>query len=98
MTRESDDQVEFFGKWMTREWADALQAWQGISHYVSEGKPFQRIPYASETFRQPLEARQGPCRHCSTILGKLHEPRCDYEQCPVCNGQAMSCDCEYAED
>jgi hypothetical protein len=89
------DDVFFFGQHTRREWADMLEATQRRTSYTSEGVAYPRIPYGAETFRQPKEAASTPCRHCSTIFGKLHEPRCDYEQCPKCNLQCMSCDCEF---
>lgn len=92
-----DETVEFFGQRMTREWAEMLQQAQDRHSYFSEGASYERIPYGAETFRAPTEAAHQPCRHCSTIAGKLHEPRCDYEQCPRCGWQAMSCDCTYDE-
>ena len=94
----TDEYVTFFGQRMTREWAEMLQATQRKESYVAEGKSYRRIPYGSETFRNPREAATEPCRHCSTIFGKLHEPRCDYEQCPKCNWQSMSCDCVFDDE
>lgn len=84
----------FFGQRMRRDWAEMLERTQEQAAYVVDGVSFPRIPHGSETFRQPTEAASTPCRHCSTIFGKLHEPRCDYEQCPVCNWQSMSYDCD----
>jgi hypothetical protein len=90
-----DDIVEFFGQRMTRDWAEMLRASQDESHVVMDGVSYARVPYGSETFRQPVEAEHGPCRHCNTLKGKLHEFNCDYEQCPRCGWQLMSCDCEF---
>lgn len=91
----AEDDVTFFGQEMTRDWAEALERTQLHTGYRAEGVTYLRIPYGSETFRDPAEAASTPCRHCSTIAGKLHTPRCDYEQCPKCNRQCMSCDCEF---
>jgi len=91
----TDDRVVFFGQEMPRDWADMLARTQARTHYVSEGVSYARLPYGSETFRAPVEAASQPCRHCCTIFGKLHEPMCDYEQCPKCNWQIMSCDCSF---
>ncbi|MGE0713724.1 MAG: hypothetical protein AB7N76_37100 [Planctomycetota bacterium] len=91
-----EDRVELFGQQMTREWAEALQETQLETHYVRDGQRFERVAYGDETFRDPVEAESQPCRHCSTIRGKLHLPDCDYEQCPACAWQIMSCDCEFA--
>ncbi len=89
------DVVDFFGQQMQRDWAEMLQQAQLETHYAWVGTRYPRIPYGGETFRRPVEAASRPCRHCSTIAGKLHEPLCDYEQCPKCNWQRMSCDCQF---
>jgi len=91
----NDNEVTFFGQRMPRDWADMLEHSQRRVAYIVDAEQYVRIPYGSETFRAPIEATSTPCRHCSTIFGKLHEPRCDYEQCPKCGRQSMSCDCEY---
>lgn len=70
-----------------------LEECQSLTHYRYEGKLYPRLAYGSETFRHPAEADRQPCRHCDAVKGQLHEPLCDYEQCPVCGGQVMSCDC-----
>jgi hypothetical protein len=90
-----DDIVEFFGHRMRRDWAEALQEAQDETHLVCDGEVYPKIAYGDETFRTPVEADHEPCRHCGTIKGKFHWHACDYEQCPRCGGQMMSCDCEF---
>ena len=88
-----DDVVIYNGQQMRRDYAESLDVAQRMTHYqLDEGK-YSRIAYGHETFRNPTEAKTQPCFHCSTVFGKLHEPLCDYEQCPICGGQVMSCDC-----
>jgi catechol 2,3-dioxygenase-like lactoylglutathione lyase family enzyme len=89
-----EDFVVFNGQRMTRESAADLEEAQVRTHYCLGSKLYSRLPYGSETFRDPIEADSKPCRHCRTVKGQLHEPLCDYEQCPVCGGQVMSCDCD----
>lgn len=91
----NDDEVEFFGQRMRRDWAEMLEREQQRREYFVEGVPYRRVKYGAETFRDPVEAQSTPCRHCSTVAGQLHESRCDYEQCPKCGYQSMSCDCTY---
>ena len=91
----TDDTVVFFGQRMTKDWAEMLQATQSRTHYTMDGRSFARVLYGSETFREPVEAASQPCRHCCTIAGRFHEPMCDYEQCPNCGWQLMSCDCTF---
>ncbi len=90
-----EDIVEFFGQRMTRDWAEHLKAAQDERSYICLGRQWQRIPFGDETHLARSYFATGICRHCKTIIGKLHEPECDLEQCPVCGGGAMSCDCEY---
>ncbi len=72
---------------------DYLKESQTLTLYQFEGEFQLRIPYGRETFRDPIEAARKPCRHCNAVKGQLHEPLCDYEECPFCEGQVMSCDC-----
>jgi hypothetical protein len=95
MDRTNSAKVRFFGQLMSSDWAQMLEQSQKLVVYAVQGTNYPRVPYGSETFRTPTEAPSKPCRHCRTIFGKLHEPRCDYEQCPRCRGQCMSCDCEF---
>jgi len=92
---EEEDCVYYFDQRMSRDWANMLQGSQQETHYRAEGRRFERVPYGRETFRNPGEAKREPCRHCCTIGGRLHEPGCDYEECPKCTRQLMSCDCEF---
>lgn len=88
-----DEEVIYNGQSMTRECADAQEEAQQLTHYEYDARLYARLPYGTETFRTPAEADQKPCRHCEVVKGQLHEPLCDHEQCPVCHGQVMSCDC-----
>jgi hypothetical protein len=72
---------------------DYLIESQSLTYFRNQGNLYPRVPYGDETFRDPSEARKKLCRHCGAVKGQLHEPLCDYEQCPVCGGQVMSCDC-----
>jgi hypothetical protein len=72
---------------------DYLAECQSRTHYRFGGRLYPRLPYGSEKFRTPAEAGGQPCRHCGAVKGQLHEPLCDYEQCPVCGNQLMGCGC-----
>ena len=72
---------------------DYLEECQSLTHYRSEEGAYPRVRYGRETFRDPAEADCKRCRHCGAVKGQLHEPLCDYEQCPVCGNQLMGCGC-----
>jgi hypothetical protein len=40
----------------------------------------------------------GPCHDCGTLPGGFHHLGCDIQECPVCRGQMMGCDCRFDED
>jgi hypothetical protein len=83
---------------MTRDWHEAQLRWQEQTTYVRRGVSRARIAFGAETHVRETYFASGSCRHCGIALGRLHEPRCDLEQCPFCQGGSMSCDCEYDEN
>jgi hypothetical protein len=91
----NDDLVPMFGQMMPRDWAEALSNTQLETHYRDSEGEYERVPFGREQFLNPEVADSGPCRHCGTIKGKLHDPSCDYEQCPKYGRQLMTCDCEF---
>ena len=54
------------------------------------------ILYGSEIGREP-EKPGHRCHDCGALPGHYHHPGCDWEQCPRCHKQLLSCDCEPAE-
>ena len=85
--------VFYNGILMRSDWAEAIEEAQLETHYLIEGESFPRIPYGLETFRHAATAAFRLCRHCHVTLGQLHEPLCDWEQCPNCGDGVMSCEC-----
>lgn len=49
----------------------------------SDGIERARIPFEEE----------GACHDCRVLQGEFHHPGCDWERCPKCKGQAISCGC-----
>ncbi len=93
----ADDPVTYNGKQMRRDRAESLEAAQRKTHYRLVARLFPRIRSGDETY--PMVApKSGLCSDCAAAQGQLHEPLCDWEQCPICFLQAASCDCEILTD
>lgn len=57
-------------------------------------------PYARIRYGDPREGWEEfgltpppNCHDCAVPLGGFHHPGCDVEHCPLCDGQAITCDC-----
>ncbi len=50
-----------------------------------------RVPYGQEA-RGPFAGEN--CHDCSVSRGAIHHFGCDVEECPMCGGQLLGCDCE----
>jgi uncharacterized protein YcnI len=72
-------------------WAERIADAQNEKTYKFGDVALARIPYGSEA--QDWHAGRAPCHDCAVVKGQLHVPGCDVEQCPQCDGQAISCDC-----
>lgn len=53
-------------------------------------KKYKRIRFGEEEF----EHVENCCHDCGTRRGHFHHSGCDVEECPVCGGQLLGCDCE----
>ncbi|WP_289354801.1 hypothetical protein [Paenibacillus sp. S-12] len=70
-----------------REMLDA----QYIIEYIIAGEVFPRIKYGDEPDKRHSRGR---CEDCAVNHGEYHVPGCDWERCPKCLGQAISCGCD----
>jgi hypothetical protein len=72
-------------------WHERVAAAQALTHYIVGERRLPRIRYGDES--DDWRADIIPCHDCAVVKGQLHVPDCDVEECPNCNGQAISCDC-----
>ena len=77
---------------ITAECQARIDEAQTRTHYELLNGSFHRIPYGKETNHGGFEATER-CHDCYVSVGQLHQPGCDWEQCPSCNGQVISCRC-----
>ena len=59
--------------------------------------PFQRVPFGEEHSASYLTDPVLPdhtCHDCGVAPGEEHAENCDWEACPRCGGQLISCDCD----
>jgi hypothetical protein len=74
-------------------WCAKIEAAQKLAGYLRDGKYVRRLAYGQEK-DDKWESGKFPCHDCAIVQGQLHVPGCDVEECPVCGGQLITCDCE----
>ena len=81
---------------MIASWPARIEAAQRERFYRLNGVFVERLPYGRE--HTDWKSAERPCHDCRVLQGELHVPGCDVEECPVCGGQAFTCDCQFEED
>ena len=92
--------VEYNGNLVSRDWPKKIEEAQYLTMSLVT-VALERIRYGEET--DFLDKETGTttvapiCHDCGVLIGQLHVPGCDVEQCQLCNGQAIGCDCRHED-
>ena len=81
---------------MIEGWPEKIFTAQQSPSYAVQGRDVGRVRYGDE--HDYWGADQQAFHDCRVIKGEFHVPGCDVEECPVCGGQVITCDCPYDED
>jgi rRNA maturation endonuclease Nob1 len=85
--------ISYRGVPMSEGWPEKIMAAQQTRSYTLEGRVVPRIRYGDE--HDGWGADQHACHDCRVLKKEFHVPGCDGEECPVCGGQLLSCNCPF---
>ncbi len=61
---------------------------------LKDGRKLDPIPYGSESEEYSGGGvNPSECHDCAARIGHYHHTGCDWEQCPNCGGQLLTCEC-----
>ena len=94
MTKMSEPKrILYRGVPMIQGWPEKIFAAQQSPAYALRGQDVGRVRHGDE--HDDWGADQHACHDCGEIKGEFHVPGYDGEECPICRGQVISCDCPF---
>ena len=78
---------------MMEGWPEKIMAAQQIVSLTQEGRAIPRIRFGDEDDDWGVD--KNACPDCQVLKGEFHVPSCDFEECPVCGGELLCCDCVF---
>jgi len=66
--------------------------------FMVNGLALFRVKFgeADDLYPKDLAEERGYCGDCGARKGEVHIPDCEWEACPHCKKQLLSCDCHLA--
>jgi hypothetical protein len=92
----SKRKITYRGAQMYESHLQKIAAAQKITSYKNlDGQAICRIPTVVSMRTGVLV--KDPCHDCGVIKGEFHTLSCDVEECPLCVGHKLSCECPFIE-
>lgn len=91
-----EKKVDYHGLRLSQEYLEQIDDAQTIREININRQGHERVRFGKEV--EDWGWNRGTCGDCGVALGFFHVPGCDVERCPVCDGQAIGCNCEYEGD
>jgi len=85
--------VTYQGEHLIKTFPSRIVNAQNVRYYKIGDTYPKRVPYGQESW-YPDKPTESNCHDCGVRVGQLHVSTCDFEQCPGCNGQVLSCQCD----
>lgn len=73
------------------DWQQDIDASQSMPELELKGAIYQRLPHGSETYHEAEVFSN--CEECNVLPKQYHVLGCEQEECPLCSGLLMECNC-----
>lgn len=90
------DFTVYNGTRMVAHWPERIEEAQRATTYIIGGIEYERVRWGQESDYEGYHS--SPCPDCGVLRSQYHVICCDMERCAVCDGQVITCECDYDED